>query len=335
MGRAPYLIRFQVSGIVSFLGMREIITLFFIVALLFFPFETYGKKKPRVDFSSAEEYVQQLFIEIRETKDDSLAIRLHRQIEDILVKTLVIPEAYQHKFDSLGMIGKIYAPRKDFRILNWNHSSRDGTFRYFALMVIPGKKDEPNKVIRLTETTDSIYRPDQQTLDANQWLGCLYYKIIPKRRGKDGIDYYALLGLDMNNLKTKKKYIEILSFDVNGNPQLGAPIIEFNKWTKHRVIFEFSARQSMYLEYNRFRRRIEMDHLAPPMPYLVGEYEYYEADQFRDALKFKRGKWKHIRDIEKPKDMKVKKKSLPKPPKPSKRPPQKGRLEKKTDEDII
>ena len=294
--------------------MEKIIPLFFITVLLSLPVETSGKKKPTVDFWPVEESIQQLFNDIRETTDDSLAISLHLQIEEILVKTLVTPEAYKHKFDSLRTIGRIYAPRKDFRLFNWNHSSHDGTYRYFALIVFPGKNDEPNRVIRLTETTDSIARPDQQTLGTDQWPGCLYYKIVPKRKGKDGKYYYTLLGLDMNNLKTKKKYIEILTFDLNGNPQFGAPIIELNKWQKHRVIFEFSAYQSMYLEYNRLKRRIEFDHLAPLMPYLVGEYEYYEPDQFRDGLKFRRGQWKHIKDIEKPKDKKFKKRSLPKPP---------------------
>jgi len=293
--------------------------IFIIAGLFLLPFETSGKKKPKVNFSPIEESIQQRFSEILDNKNDSLAIRLHLQIEDILAETLVIPEAYHHKFDSLMMIGKIYAPHKNFRIFNWNHSSLDGTYRYFALIVIPGKKGEHNKVIRLTETRDSIARPDQQILSVDQWLGCLYYKITPKKRGKDGKDYYALLGVDMHNLKTKKKIIEILSLDENKNPQLGAPIIQLNKWTKHRVIFEFSAQQNMYLEYNRCKRRIEMDHLAPPMPYLLGRYEYYEPDQFRDALKFKRGQWKHLKDIEKPKDEKVKKKSLPKPPKPSRR----------------
>lgn len=294
--------------------MERIIPLFFITVLLSLPVETSGKKKPTVDFWPVEESIQQLFNDIRETTDDSLAISLHLQIEEILAKTLVTPEAYKHKFDSLRTIGRIYAPRKDFRLFNWNHSSHDGTYRYFALIVFPGKNDEPNRVIRLTETTDSIARPDQQTLGTDQWPGCLYYKIVPKRKGKDGKYYYTLLGLDMNNLKTKKKYIEILTFDLNGNPQFGAPIIELNKWQKHRVIFEFSAYQSMYLEYNRLKRRIEFDHLAPLMPYLVGEYEYYEPDQFRDGLKFRRGQWKHIKDIEKPKDKKFKKRSLPKPP---------------------
>ena len=300
------------------LSYGKFIPVFFIIGLLFQPAEIHGKKKPHVDFWPTEASILQLFRDIRETKDDSLAVSLHEQIEEILAQALVVPEAYKHKFDSLGMIGKIYAPRKDFCIFNWNHSNRDGTYRYFTLMVFPGAKDEPNKVIRLTETTDSIPKPDRQILGADQWLGCLYYKIIPKKRGKDGKIYYTLLGLDMHDLKTKKKLIEILSFDPNGNLQFGAPIIELNGWEKHRVIFEFSAQQSMFLEYNRFKRRIEFDHLAPLMPYLVGEYEYYEPDLFRDALKFKRGQWKHLKDIQTPHESKkLKKSSLPKPSKSS------------------
>ena len=297
------------------------VLLFFMIGFLFLQTEIQGKKKAPVHFSKTEISIQQLFSEINETKDDSLAIRLHGQIEEILAQTLVIPEAYHYQFDSLGMIGRIYAPRKDFRLFNWNHSSRDSTYQYFALIVFPGKKNEPNRVVRLTETTDSIVRPDQQILGADQWPGCLYYRIVSKNRGKDGKDYYTLLGLDMHNLQTTKKYIEILSFDPNGNPQLGAPVIELNGWTKYRVIFEFSAQLSMYLEYNRFRRRIEFDHLAPLMPYLVGDYEYYEPDLYRDALKFKGGRWKHIKDIQTPPDSKkLKKSSLPKPPKPKKPP---------------
>jgi len=299
--------------------MKKFFPLFFIlVGLLFQPAETSGKKKKKADFYPVEVSIQQLFNEIRETKDDSLAIKLHRQIEEILAQTLVLPEAYKYKFDSLGMIGRIYAPRKDFRMFNWNHSSRDGTYRNFALIVLPGNKNEPSKVVRMVESTDSIFRPDQQLLAPEQWLGCLYYKILPKKQGKGGKRYYTLLGLDMHGLKTKKKYVEILSFDSNDNPQFGAPIIELNGWTKHRVIFEFSAQQSMYLEYKWLKRRIEFDHLAPLMPYLVGEYEYYEPDMFRDALKFKGGRWKHIKDIQKPpKDKRLKKSSLPKPPKQS------------------
>jgi len=307
--------------------MEKKILLFWLVGLLLLTIDAFSQRKKSVDFSSTEESIKQLFEEIRETRDDSAAIKLHRQIEDILAKTLAIPEAYRHKFDSLGMIGKIYAPKKEFRLMNWNHSSQDGTYRYFAVIVFPGGKEEPNKVVRIIETTDSIIRPDMQILGANQWLGCLYYTIIPKKRGKDGKTYYTLLGLDMHDPKTKKKYVELLSFDANGTPQFGAPIMELNGWPKRRAIFEFSAQHNMYLEYNKFKRQIEMDLLAPPLPFLVGHYEWYEPTLFRDALKFKKGEWKHIKFIKEPKAKKVTKRSLPKPPKPAKPPKRSLRTE--------
>ncbi len=298
-------------------NLKKTVLFIVIIAKLFLQSsDVVGKKKdPPIDFWSIEESVLRLLSEINETRDDSLAVQKHLQIEEILAQSLVFPTAYKHKFDSLKSIGKLYAPRKAFRVFNWNHSFRDGTHRHFALIVIPGKKKEPNQVIRLVDTSDSIVKPEQQTLGPDQWFGVLYYKIISKRKAKDKKQHYTLLGLDMNNLKTKKKIIEVLTFDKNGEPIFGAPIIEMNKRTKKRVIFEFAAQQSMYLEYNWFKRRIEFDHLSPLMPYLVGEYEYYEPDLFRDGFKFKNGQWKHKKDIEKrPKDKKVKKRSLPKPP---------------------
>ena len=288
----------------------------FVGLLLNLPDVSGKRKDPPIDFWPVEESVLRLLNEIRETQDDSLAIKKHHQIEKILEQTLLLPSAYKYKFDSLRTIGRLYAPRKAFRIFNWNHSFRDGKHCHFALIVFPGKKNEPNTVIRLTDRSDSITRPDQQILGSDEWFGTLYYKIISKRKAKDKKQYYTLLGLDMNNLKTKKKIIEVVTFDKSGNPTFGAPIIELNKWTKKRIVFEFSANLSMYLEYNKLRRRIEFDHLAPLMPYLVGEYEYYEADLFRDGLKFKNGRWKHKKDIQKPpKSKKIKKRSLPKPPK--------------------
>ncbi|MDR2916851.1 MAG: hypothetical protein LBV74_18815 [Tannerella sp.] len=296
---------------------RSILFVFVItVGLIFHQGNALGKKKPPVDFWPVEAAVLQLVYEIRETRDDSLAILKNRQIEEALAQMLISPSAYKYPFDSLRMIGRIYAPRKKFRIFNWNHAKRDGTHQHFALIVLPGKKGQPNKVFRLTDMSDSIKRPDQQVLGAGEWFGALYYRIIPRRKGKDKKVYYTLLGLDMNNLQTKKKVIEILSFGENGELQLGAPVIELNDWIKHRVIFEFSAKQSMYLEYNRLKRRMEFDHLAPLMPYLVGEYEYYEPDLFRDGLKFRRGHWKHYKTIQKPPKNKTPgKRNLPKPPK--------------------
>jgi hypothetical protein len=140
--------------------------------------------------------------------------------------------------------------------------------------------------------------PELQELSSDQWFGALYYRIIPAKTDKEGERFYTLLGVDLNKLETKKKVIEILSLGKNGTTvQFGAPIIEWNGRIKHRLIFEFSSEETMYLEYNKAKDRIEMDHLAPPMPYMFGQYEYYGPDRRYDGLKFSGKHWKHQKNI--------------------------------------
>jgi hypothetical protein len=257
--------------------------------------EASAKKKPTVDFSPVEMSVLQILREIQDTEDDSLAIQHHFRIEDILAETFIQPEAYLYPFDSLKNIGMLYAPRNKFRLINWNHAFQDGTHRYFALLVFPSIFP-PNNVIRLIDLSDAIENPESKTLDANGWYGALYYRIVPGKKINDTY-YYTLLGSDMNNADTKKKIIDVLVLEEDGTVTFGADIFELNKKFKHRLIFEFASESNMYLDYNSFKRRIEFDHLAPSMPYLVGSYEYYEPDMFRDGLKFKSHHWKHYKDI--------------------------------------
>lgn len=259
-------------------------------------------------FVRSEWRILQLMNEIKSLKDDSLAIRKHIEAEELFAKTLILPDAYLYPFDSLTMIGRLYAPDKSFRFINWNHSFQDGTQCHFGLIVVPSG-GELNTVIWLTDWSDSIRQPEQQTLSSDNWYGALYYRIIDAQTADDGEQYYTLLGVDMNTWETKKKIIEILSFGKNGTTaQFGAPIIEFNGWTKNRLIFELSSQETMYLEYNKRKKRIEFDHLAPPMPYMVGQYEYYGPDERTDGLKFVGKQWKHYKNIS---VKKIKKKPVP------------------------
>ncbi|MDR0815034.1 MAG: hypothetical protein LBN37_04700, partial [Bacteroidales bacterium] len=52
-----------------------------------------------------------------------------------------------------------------------------------------------------------------------------------------------------------------------------------------------------YLEYNKSKDRIEFDHLAPPEPYMFGQYIYYGPDRRQDGLKFVGKHWKHYKNI--------------------------------------
>ncbi|MDR1672144.1 MAG: hypothetical protein LBS09_01575 [Bacteroidales bacterium] len=275
--------------------MNMRICAFIVSGLLLFLPEISGKQKP-MPFSPMEHSIIQTFKEIRETENDSLALLMHLRIVEMLEEAMEHPEMYHYPFDSLKTVGSLYAPRKKFRIIQWNHAFHDGTHRYFALLIFPSRT-YPNSMFRLIDMSDLIERPDKQTLDTNQWYGALYYKILPKKRIKGDI-YYTLLGADMNTLDTKKKIIDVLVLKKDGTAQFGADdFFELNGWFKNRVIFEYSSAANMYLGYNVWKRRIEFDHLTPLMPYQVGKFEYYEPDFYRDGLKFRKKHWKHSKRI--------------------------------------
>ncbi|MDR3094798.1 MAG: hypothetical protein LBU62_09190 [Bacteroidales bacterium] len=244
-----------------------------------------------------EARIMKIMYELRISNNDSFAMQKHHEAEELFAEALRQPAAFLYPFDSLTMIGKLYSPDKKFRLINWNHSFLDGTQSHYGLIVIPSETTE-NTVIWLTDQSDSIEYPEKKELTSDQWFGALYYRIIPAKTALDGERYYTLLGVDLNTLDTKKKIVEVLAFGKNGTTvQFGAPIIEMNGWTKHRLIFEFSSQETMYLEYNKAKDRIEFDHLAPTEPYLFGQYAYYGPDMRQDGLKFAGKRWKHYKNI--------------------------------------
>jgi hypothetical protein len=148
----------------------------------------------------------------------------------------------------------------------------------------------------LIDASANIKRPETASLKANNWYGAHYYKIITVKR--KGITYYCLLGADWNDRLSKKKLMEVLSFEKDGSLKFGAPIINYNKNTIYRLIFEYSSNVSMSLNYDKKSKRIIFDHLSPIKEELKGQYQFYAPDLSYDALKFKKGKWQHLENID-------------------------------------
>ena len=132
----------------------------------------------------------------------------------------------------------------------------------------------------------------------------IYYEIIEAPKGKN--KNYLLLGWDGNGERTKKKVIEVLRFDRKGIPTLGAPIL---KWmpegkknakyqSKYRLEFEYSSKVNMTLRYDKALKMIVFDHLAPTNENLVGYRAAYVPDFSYDGLKYKKGKWYHLSNVD-------------------------------------
>jgi hypothetical protein len=247
-------------------------------------------------FKAYEDSLRQLGPRVFKSKTDEAKKAANQRYQRLLEECLKLDGSFDYPFDSLRDIGKMRAPDASFRIYNWNLPKNDGTMEYFAYIQHRNPKTQKMDLFPLTDKSTEIKNPESQSLDAKKWFGCLYYKIIRTKSGKN--TYYTLLGLDEHNNLTWKKLIEVLWFDKEGAPHFGESIFMMGgKVARKRVVFEFHSEMIMALKYNEEKGMIIFDNLAPESPEGKGVYETYVMDGSYNGLIFKKGRWNFIPDV--------------------------------------
>jgi hypothetical protein len=216
---------------------------------------------------------------------------INDHILNIFNQILIDSVSFNASFDEVPGLGVIVSPDSVLKIYNWNMPLKKGQHKYFGII-----QCEDGRHFVLSDKSQEIKEPEQQSLSYNRWFGALYYDIIMVE--KYGRKYYTLLGFDFNNLFTSKKIIEILYFDEKGAPAFGFPVFQMKNELKSRVIFEFSTQIVMSLKYKKDKGMIIFDHLAPSEPKYQGIYHYYGPDFTFDAFVFENGSWTLIEDVD-------------------------------------
>ncbi len=245
---------------------------------------------------SLENNMYDLFRHMSAANSDKEKDIISNDIATSFEQALKNPASFNYPFDSLLFIGKIKSSDERLRIYTWNIPYKDGTHQYVGYLQYLAEKDNEPVIYKLADKSDEITNPSEVVLDHHNWYGALYYDVILSRDKEN--KYYTLLGFDFNDLFSSKKVIEILYFDENHEPVFGKPFIEQEGKLVARVIFEFSARVSMNLRYNREKDMIIYDHLSPSRPSLTGKFQFYGPDMSYDGLKFENGIWKAYKDID-------------------------------------
>jgi hypothetical protein len=202
--------------------------------------------------------------------------------------TLKFPGSYNYPFDSLGFMHKLIAPDNTFKIYSWVLKFDNRTFRYYG--AIHYNNPEKLKVVPLFDKSNTIpYDMEEDTILNNEtWLGCLYYEIGMTKKGKK--NYYILLGWDGNNSVGNKKIIEILTFDAEGMPVFGAPIIKVDKRIMSRKVFQYNATAVFALKFVSGTNKIAFDNLVAPDDKNKGKLWSYIPDGSYDYFEMKKGK---------------------------------------------
>jgi hypothetical protein len=269
------------------------------LTVLLFVFNTYANAQALSDdiFKLTEDSLKPLskqILDLSKSEEERLAANV--KLKAILKRFLEKENAMNFIFDTLNPIARLAPEDKRFVIYNWELPHSNGTYTYFAFILHKTIKDKVYEVTELIDASSTIKRPEMALLKPTQWFGAHYYKLITVKR--KGQTYYCLLGADWNDRLSKKKLMEVLSFEKDGSIKFGAPIINYNKSTVNRLIFEYSSNVSMSFNYDEKSKRIIFDHLSPIEEGLKGQYQFYAPDLSYDALKFKKGKWQHFENID-------------------------------------
>ncbi len=256
---------------------------------------------------------------MRNGENDRLKFEANEKFISLLEEALYIKKSFDYPFDSIQTIAKLVSPDNKIKLYNWVIAKADGTFDYYAFLQSYNEKKKKYDVFKLIDKSVDIIAPEFQILDANNWYGALYYKIIQTQNGD--ADYYTLLGWNGNNGLSFQKLIEVLSFRSGNRPVFGASIFRKGKDKPKRIIFEYSAKAVMNLKYDNQEyqeqvrlkkpkkgKRFEVNNIKSPMilfdrlvplsPSLEGQKQFYVPEtNIYDAFVFGKGKWIFIEDI--------------------------------------
>jgi len=227
---------------------------------------------------------------------DSVRYAAHAHFISILRAALKEEGSFKYPFKQLNTIAKLSPSDRSFRIFNWNLPRDDGTYEYFGIIQRYNKQYKNYQVFVLEDGSADIGKGDQKVLSGKTWYGAHYYSMVEmkKKRSK----YYLLLGWDGNDRMSNKKIIDVLSFGKAGQPVFGKAVLGTPLGFKNRLVFEYHERASMSVQFKPEYKMIVYDHLSGNTEAVSGQAAFQGPDGSYDGLRYKRGKWHYVKDID-------------------------------------
>jgi hypothetical protein len=210
------------------------------------------------------------------------------------VRALKTKNAFFYPFDSLN-ISRLYAPDSSFRIFTWQMKKDEYVYMQKGAIQM-NTPDGELKLFPLFDNSMFSSKPLDSVRNRNNWIGAIYYKIIAKEH--QGKKYYTLLGFDDFAISSNKKWMEVLSFNNNGEPVFGGQVISFKedsvkKPTQNRFSIEYKKEAKTVFNYDSELDMIVYDHLISESEE-PGKADTYIPDGDYEGFKWQDGQWLHV-----------------------------------------
>lgn len=215
-----------------------------------------------------------------------------------LIRSLQVKNSFYYPFDSLQGVSHLYAPDSTFRIFTWQLDFQDNyayTRQRGAIQFRTA--DGSLKLVPLKDYSEFADDPLDSTRNRNTWIGAVYYNII--QNSYNGKNYYTLFGFDGNSYRTNKKWIDVLTFDQQGQPVFGAQQYftfeqdSIKRKPQYRFAIEYKKEASTTVNFSEDENLILVDHLISE----TNEPEYpwtFVPDGDYEGFKWQNGRWHHV-----------------------------------------
>ncbi|MBS1660702.1 MAG: hypothetical protein JST68_06585 [Bacteroidetes bacterium] len=256
------------------------------------PTLTYAQKK---EFRKREDSLKVWADSIVNGETASGRFRADSQFIRLLVRALKVPYSFNFPFDSLQTISHLYSPDSSFRIFTWQY--KKDNFLYLQEGCIQMRQaDGSLKLFPLFDVSMFTTKPLDSVRNRRNWIGAIYYKIIEK--SWQGQKYYTMLGFDDFSETSNKKWMEVLTFDANGEPQFGGPFFSFKddsvrKPVQYRFNIEYKKEAGTRFNYDPEMDMVVYDHLTPEGDQPQKKDTYIPDGDF-EAFQWKNGQWLHV-----------------------------------------
>ena len=215
-----------------------------------------------------------------------------------LIRSLQVKNSFYYPYDSLLGVSHLYAPDSTFRIFTWQLDFQDNYAYTRQRGAIQFRTPDGSlKLVPLKDYSEFADNPLDSSRNKNTWIGAVYYNII--QNSYNGKNYYTLFGFDGNSYRTNKKWIDVLTFDQQGQPVFGAQQYftfeqdSVKRKPQYRYSIEYKKEASTTVNFNEDENLILVDHLISE----TNEPEYpwtFVPDGDYEGFKWEAGRWHHV-----------------------------------------
>lgn len=223
--------------------------------------------------------------------------RSDSQFVRTFVRALVTKNSFYYPFDSLN-ISRLYAPDSSFRIFTWQMKKDEYVYLQKGAIQVP-TRDGSLKLFPLHDVSMFTRNPMDSVRSPRNWIGAIYYRIVMKEY--NGKKYYTLFGFDDFSVSSNKKWMEVLSFNEQGEPVFGGNFFSYKddsipRPTQKRFSIEYKKEARTFLNYEPDLDVILVDHLISESDEPERRSTYVPDGDY-EAFKWQNGQWVHINKL--------------------------------------